>query len=88
MLVTVDRKSSWQNVLTMNVSISYGGVTDPLVNRMALGLVVKLEKVSVFCVKTSTMQCYIIAVLGLLGTLLLEYRFALLILDFPAIQQK
>ena len=44
MLVTVDRKSSWQNVLTMNVSISYGGVTDPLVNRMALGLVVKLEK--------------------------------------------
>ena len=55
MLVTVDRKSSWQNVLTMNVSISYGGVTDPLVNRMALGLVVKLEKVSVFCVKTSTM---------------------------------
>ena len=44
MLVTVDRKSSWQNVLTMNVSISYGGVTDSLVDRMALGLVVKLEK--------------------------------------------
>ena len=44
MLVPVDRKSSWLNVLTMHVSISYGGVTDPLVNRMALGLIVKLEK--------------------------------------------
>lgn len=44
MLVPVNRKSSWLNVLTMNVSISYGGVTDPLVNRMALGLIVKLEK--------------------------------------------
>ena len=51
MLVPVDRKSSWLNVLTMNVSISYGGVTDPLVNRMALGLIVKLEKkgVCIFC---------------------------------------
>ena len=44
MLVPVNRKSSWLNVLTMHVSISYGGVTDPLVNRMALGLIVKLEK--------------------------------------------
>ena len=71
----------------MNVSIGHGGVTDPLMNRMALGLVVKLKKVYQFCVKTS-IKLYIIAVLGFLSTLLLEYRFALLILDFPAIQQK
>ena len=72
----------------MNVSIGHGGVTDPLMNRMALGLIVKLKKLSKFCVKTFNKVSYIIAVLGFLGTLLLEYRFALLILDFPAIQQK
>ena len=32
------------SVLTMHVSISHSGVTDPLVNRMTLGLIVKLKK--------------------------------------------
>lgn len=72
----------------MNISIGHGGVTDSLMNRMALGLVVKLKKLSKVCVKRQSKRLYIIAVLGFLGTLLLEYRFALLILDFPAIQQK
>ena len=34
------------NALTMHVSISHSGVTDPLVNRMTLGLIVKLKKVA------------------------------------------
>ena len=38
---------------TVNVSISHGSVTNPLMNRMTLGLVVQLEKVLAFCDKTS-----------------------------------
>ena len=38
---------------TVNVSISHGSVTNPLMNRMTLGLVVQLEKVLAFCDETS-----------------------------------
>ena len=52
------------NVLTMHVSVSHSGVTDPLVDRMTLGLIVKLKKGTsstgpVHSVKTSYKQYYI-----------------------------